>query len=134
MHKSSLNKVIIVGRVGNKPEGRYTPSGASTANFSVATNELWGEAESRKEHTEWHNIIAWNKTADFVTRYIQKGQLVSLEGRIRTRSWKDKDDNLRKTTEIVCDNITPLEWRDGEPEKSKSAPADHDENKEIIPF
>ena len=132
MQTSSLNRVIIVGRVGNKPEGRYTPSGVSTASFSVATNEIWGVGENRQEHTEWHNIVAWNKTADFVTKYIQKGQLVSLEGTLRTRSWTDKDDNVRKTTEIICGTITPLEWKSEE--HADSAVSDADDSEEELPF
>ena len=112
MQKNSINKVILVGHIGNKPEGRYTPSGTSTASFSVATNESWIDSDNAKqERTEWHNIVAWSKLADFVTEYIQKGQLVYIEGRLQTRSWKDRDKNLRKTTEIICTAITPLEWK-----------------------
>ena len=93
MQKSSVNKVILVGHIGNKPEGRYTPSGASTASFSLATNESWIDSENEKqERTEWHNIIAWNKLADFATEYLQKGQLIYIEGRLQTRIYKDKED------------------------------------------
>ncbi len=82
MQKSSVNKVILVGHIGNKPEGRYTPSGTSTATFSLATNESWIDSEKeKKEHTEWHNIVAWNKLADFTTEYLQKGQLIYIEGK-----------------------------------------------------
>ena len=113
MHRSSVNKVILVGHLGNKPEGRYTPSVVSTASFSIATNEAWINSESKKqERTEWHNIIAWNKLADFATEYLQKGQLVYIEGRIQTRSYKDKENIQRKITEIISTAITPLEWKD----------------------
>ena len=113
MQRSSVNKVILVGHIGNKPEGRYTPSGVSTASFSIATNESWINSESKKqERTEWHNIIAWNKLADFATEYLQKGQLVYIEGRIQTRSYKDKENIPRKITEIISTVITPLEWKD----------------------
>ncbi|MBT7378046.1 MAG: single-stranded DNA-binding protein [Candidatus Marinimicrobia bacterium] len=112
MQRNSINKVILVGHTGNKPEGRYTPSGTSTASFSLATNESWIDSDKGKqERTEWHNIVAWGKLADFATEYIQKGQLVYVEGRLQTRSWKDKEGNSRKTTEIVCTGITPLEWK-----------------------
>lgn len=112
MQRSSVNKVILVGHIGNKPEGRYTPSGTSTASFSVATNESWIDAEKAKqEKTEWHNIVAWNKLADFATEYLQKGQLVYIEGKLQTRSYTDKSDVQRRTTEIVCSTITPLEWK-----------------------
>ena len=114
MQRNSINKVILVGHIGNKPEGRYTPSGTSTASFSLATNEAWIDSDKGKqERTEWHNIVAWSKLADFTTEYIQKGQLVYLEGRLQTRSWKDKEGNARKTTDIVCTVITPLEWKSG---------------------
>ena len=113
MQRSSVNKVILVGHIGNKPEGRYTPSGVSTASFSMATNESWIDSENKKqERTEWHNIIAWNKLADFATEYLQKGQLVYIEGRVQTRSYKDKENIQRKITEIISTTITPLEWKD----------------------
>ena len=112
MQKSSVNKVILVGHIGNKPEGRYTPSGASTASFSLATNESWIDSENEKqERTEWHNIISWNKLADFATEYLQKGQLIYIEGRLQTRTYKDKEDIQRRVTEIVSTAITPLEWK-----------------------
>ena len=77
LQKSRVNKVILVGHIGNKPEGRYTPAGTSTANFSLATNESWIDSDKeKKERTEWHTIVAWNKLADFATEFLQKGQLL----------------------------------------------------------
>ena len=112
MQKSSVNKVILVGHIGNKPEGRYTPSGSSTASFSLATNESWIDSDNEKqERTEWHNIIAWNKLADFATEYLQKGQLIYIEGSLHTNTWIDKDENTRKKVEIICNMITPLDWK-----------------------
>ena len=112
MQKSSVNKVILVGHIGNKPEGRYTPAGTSTASFSLATNESWIDSENEKqERTEWHYIIAWNKLADFATEYLQKGQLIYIEGRLQTRTYKDKEEIQRKVTEIIATAITPLEWK-----------------------
>jgi len=112
MQKSSVNKVILVGHIGNKPEGRYTPSGTSTASFSLATNESWIDNEKeKKEHTEWHNIVAWNKLADFATEYLQKGQLIYIEGKLQTRTYKDKDDVQHWKTEVISNVITPLEWK-----------------------
>ena len=112
MQKTSVNKVILVGHIGNKPEGRYTPSGTSTANFSVATNETWLDSENkRQDRTEWHNIIAWNKLADFATEYLHKGQLIYIEGKLQTRTYNDKDGVQRRITEIVSTIITPLEWK-----------------------
>ena len=110
--KNSVNKVILAGRVGHDPELKYTPSGYSVASFSLATNEMVVSAEKNKtEHTEWHNIVAWNKLADFTKEYIQKGQLVYIEGKIHTQSWVDKKDVRHKRVEIVCDTITPLDWK-----------------------
>ena len=122
MQKSSVNKVILVGHIGNKPEGRYTPSGTSTSSFSLATNESWIDSENEKqERTEWHNIIAWNKLADFSTEYLQKGQLIYIEGRLQTRTYKDKEDIQRRITEIVSTAITPLEWKTTDKKENGSA-------------
>jgi len=126
MQKSSVNKVILVGHIGNKPEGRYTPSGLSTASFSLATNETWVDSENkRQDHTEWHNIIAWNKLADFTTEYLHKGQLVYIEGKMQTRKYNDKENIQKKVTEIVSSIITPLEWKsnkDGDDHSKKELP------------
>ena len=126
MQKSSVNKVILVGHIGNKPEGRYTPSGISTASFSLATNETWVDSENkRQDHTEWHNIIAWNKLADFTTEYLHKGQLVYIEGKMQTRKYNDKENIQKKITEIVSSIITPLEWKsnkDGDDHSKKELP------------
>ncbi len=132
MQKSSINRVVLVGRVGNKPEGRFTPSGASTVSFSIATDEIWGTGDKRQEHTEWHSLVAWNKTADFVSKYIQKGQLLAIEGALRTRTWTDKEEKLHKVTEVVCSSVTPLEWKSEEPVESSSQVSD--ENEEDLPF
>ena len=121
MQKSSVNKVILVGHIGNKPEGRYTPSGISTASFSLATNESWiDNNKEKKERTEWHNIVAWNKLADFSTEYLQKGQLIYIEGKLQTRTYKDKDNVQRWKMEVVVNVITPLEWKTGEKKENGS--------------
>ncbi len=125
MQKSSVNKVILVGHIGNKPEGRYTPNGVSTATFSLATNESWLGADNEKqERTEWHNIVAWNKLADFATEYLQKGQLVYIEGRIQSRVYKDKENISRRISEIVSTSITPLEWKNINDEKKEDMSSD----------
>ena len=118
----SVNKVILVGHLGNTPEGRYTPSGASTASFSLATNESWLDNDKeKKERTEWHNIVAWNKLADFSTEYLQKGQLIYIEGKLQTRTYKDKDDIQHWKTEIISNVITPLEWKTAEKQENTVA-------------
>ena len=122
MQKSSVNKVILVGHIGNRPEGRYTPSGISTASFSLATNESWIDNDNeKKERTEWHNIVVWNKLADFATEYLKKGQLIYIEGKLQTHTYKDKDDVQHWKTEIISNVITPLEWKTTE-QKQHSSP------------
>ena len=133
MQKSSVNKVILVGHIGNKPEGRYTPSGTSTANFSLATNESWIDSENEKqERTEWHNIIAWNKLADFATEYLQKGQLIYIEGRLQTRTYKDKEEIKRRITEVVATAITPLEWKTMDKKENGSANKENKKDTNIV--
>ncbi|MGD0309464.1 MAG: single-stranded DNA-binding protein [Acidobacteriota bacterium] len=106
---SSLNKVMLIGRLGKDPEVRYTPDGAPVANFSLATSEFWTDKSgTRQEKTEWHNIVAWSKLADLSKRYLTKGRQVYIEGRLRTREWDDKDGNKRRTTEIVASQMVLL--------------------------
>jgi single-strand DNA-binding protein len=109
MQKNSLNKVILIGHLGAKPEGRYTKEGRAVVSFSLATNEVWTSASGKAtEHTEWHHVVAWGKTADFATEYLKKGQLVHVEGVLRTRQWVDKTGINHKVVEIVCSNIVAL--------------------------
>ena len=108
MQTNSINKVIIVGYLGGEPEGRYTPNGRATVSFSVATNESWKKEGEQKQHTEWHNVVAWDSLADFVQEYLHKGQLVYVEGRLRTRPWTSKEGASMKTTEIIANQITSL--------------------------
>ena len=138
MQRSSVNKVILVGHLGNKPEGRYTASGVSTATFSIATNEVWLDSEKqKKEHTEWHSIVAWNKLADFSTEYLNKGQLIFVEGKLQTRTYKDKDDVQHWKTEIIANSITPLEWKSIDKKDSLKESNDNyksDISEEELPF
>ena len=102
----SVNKVILVGRLGQNPEVRYTPSGAAVANFSVATNESWNDkAGQKQERTEWHRVVVWGKLAELCNQYLQKGRQVYLEGRLQTRQWQDKDNQTRYTTEIQAQTV-----------------------------
>ena len=106
---SSLNKVMLIGRLGKDPEIRYTPDGSPVANFSLATSEFWTDKSgTRQERTEWHNIVAWTRLADLSKRFLAKGRQVYVEGRIRTREWDDKDGNKRRTTEIVANQMVLL--------------------------
>jgi single-strand DNA-binding protein len=102
----SVNKVILVGRLGQNPEVRYTPSGAAVANFSVATNESWTDkAGAKQEKTEWHKVVVWGKLAELCNQYLAKGRQVYLEGRLQTREWKDKEGQTKYTTEINAQTI-----------------------------
>lgn len=103
---SSLNKVMLIGRLGKDPEVRHTQEGMPVATFSLATSEIWTDKSgNRQERTEWHNIVAWNKLADLCRRYLTKGRQVYVEGRIRTREWDDREGNKRRTTEIIASQI-----------------------------
>ncbi len=106
---SGVNKVIIVGRLGKEPEVRHLENGAAVANFSVATSETYKDRNTgeRREQTEWHNVVLWRGLAEVAEKYLHKGDMVYVEGKLRTRSW-EKDGVTRYTTEIVGDNMTML--------------------------
>ncbi len=109
---SSLNKILLIGNLGKDPEIRYTPDGSPVATFSIATSENWTDKNgTRQEHTEWHNIVAWNKLADLSKRFLSKGRQVYVEGRLRTRDWTDRDGNKRRTTEIIATQMVLLGGR-----------------------
>jgi single-strand DNA-binding protein len=140
---NSVNKVILVGRLGKDPEVKYTQGGTAVARFSLATDEVWKDQSGEKQQkTEWHNIVAWNKLAEICGQYLAKGRLVYIEGRLQTRSWEDKDGNKRTTTEIRADNMVMLGGRpeEGRQEKASSpaasleAPADTEITDSDIPF
>ena len=105
----SVNKVILVGRLGRDPELKYTPSGAPVAKFSLATDESFKDKTGEKqEHTEWHNIVAWNKLAEICGEYLTKGKLVFIEGSIRSRQWQDQSGNKRTSYEIIANQMQML--------------------------
>lgn len=98
----SVNKVILVGNLGQSPELKYTPSGQAVCNLSIATNESWtGKDGQKQEKTEWHRLVLFGKLAELAGQYLQKGRQVYIEGKLQTRSWQDKDGQTRYTTEIV---------------------------------
>ncbi|MBY0517896.1 MAG: single-stranded DNA-binding protein [Bacteriovoracaceae bacterium] len=97
----SVNKVILLGRLGQDPELKYTPGGAPVCNFSLATTEAWTDkAGAKQEKTEWHRVVVWGKLAELCNQYLSKGRQAFVEGRLQTRSWDDKDGNKRYMTEI----------------------------------
>ncbi len=102
----SVNKVILVGRLGQNPEVRYTPSGAAVANFSIATNEAWTDKSGQKqERTEWHRIVVWGKQAENCAQYLSKGRQAYIEGRLQTRQWQDKEGQTKYTTEVMAQTV-----------------------------
>lgn len=102
----SLNKVMLLGRLGQEPELRYTPSGQAVCNFSMATSEAWSDKSGQKqERTEWHRIVVWGKMGELCNQYLSKGRQVLIEGSLQTRSWEAKDGSKRYTTEIVAKNV-----------------------------
>ncbi len=108
----SVNKVILVGRLGRDPEVRYTSAGQAVANFSLATDETYRDrAGERQKRTEWHKIVVWGKQAEIAQKYLKKGSLLYLEGRIQTREYTDRDQNKRTSFEIVCNTFRMLGGR-----------------------
>jgi single-strand DNA-binding protein len=99
---STVNKVILIGRLGKDPELKYTPAGVPVATFSLATSEIWKDKEGKKqEKVEWHRCVAWSHTAENINKYCKKGEQLYIEGRLETRSWDDKEGVKRYTTEII---------------------------------
>jgi single-strand DNA-binding protein len=111
---SGVNKVILIGRLGKDPEVRNLENGVSVANFTMATSESYKDRTTgeKKEATEWHNVVLWRGLAEISQKYLHKGDLVYIEGKLRTRSW-EKEGVTRYTTEIVADNMTMLGSRGG---------------------
>jgi len=111
----SVNKVILIGNLGKKPELRYTPAGKAVATFSLATNDRFGgkEGQAAQERTEWHRIVVWDRTAENCAQYLDKGRSVYIEGRLQTREWQDKEGQKRQTTEIVAYTVQFLGGKGG---------------------
>lgn len=146
----NLNRASIIGHMTAKPELRTTPNGQPVANFSVATNRRWtsGEGEQQEE-TEFHDIVAWGKLAEISEQFLDKGNLVYIDGRLQTRSWEAQDGSKRQRTEIVADNVINLERRgassgegnydqsakqenvDQRPDSEKNQPKEEDGDEEI---
>ena len=124
----SVNKAILVGRLGKDPELRYTPSGSAVASFTLATNERWtGQDGQSNERTTWHNIVAWGKQAEVIKEYLTKGKQVYIEGRIQNRTYDDKEGNKRYISEVVVQNFQFLGSRgdaSGEPAPAAETPSE----------
>jgi len=110
-----INKVIVVGNLGQDPDTRYMPSGSAVTNITVATNESWKDKQTgeQKDRTEWHKVAMFGRLAEIAAEYLRKGSQVYIEGKLRTRKWQDKQGNDRYTTEIVADEMQMLGGRGG---------------------
>lgn len=131
---SSVNKVILVGRVGKDPETRYTPDGKAIANLSLATSEK----RKGEEATEWHRLVFFDKLAEVVTNYVKKGSLIYVEGKIQTRKWQDNEGQDRYSTEIVANSMQMLggkkEEQTEQPKPAKKQAQSFDEMDDDIPY
>ena len=110
---ASVNKVILVGNLGRDPETRYSPNGGAICNVSIATTRQWKDKSSgeRREETDWHRIVFFNRLAEIAGEYLKKGRSVYVEGRLQTRKWQDKDGKDQWTTEVVADQMQMLGGR-----------------------
>jgi single-strand DNA-binding protein len=106
----SVNKVILIGRLGKDPELKYTASGMPYCRFTMATDDVWNDKTSgeRQEKTEWHNIVTWDRLAEICNQYLTKGRLVYIEGSLQTREWDDQEGNKRRTTEVRARDMVML--------------------------
>lgn len=124
MAKGTLNKVILIGRLGADPEVRYMPSGSAVANLRLATNDGYKDRQSGQfvENTEWHRAVLFGRLAEVAGQYLQKGRLVYIEGRIRTNKWQDQQGQDRYTTEIVANEMQLLGGQGGGESMQQAAP------------
>ena len=128
---SGINKVILVGHLGKDPEVRHLEGNVSVASFPLATSETYNKDGRKIEQTEWHNIVMWRGLADVASKYLQKGKLVYIEGKLRTRSFEDKEGHKKYTTEIVAENFTMLgrksDFDNGHTENTTPSKIDEDQ-------
>lgn len=119
----SVNKVILIGNLGKDPEVRHLENGSVVANFPIATSESYTDKSTgeKRENTDWHDIVVWRGLAEVVEKYVRKGMKVYVEGRLKKRTWQDKEGQTRYTTEVLCDNLTILSRPDNAP-KPDNAP------------
>lgn len=126
----NLNRAQLIGNLTKDPEMRVTPSGQNVVNFSIATNRVWNDSNGQKqEQVEFHNLVAWGKTAEIINQYLKKGAKIFVEGRLQTRSWEDQNNNniKRYRTEIVVSNMIMLGSKQGNQEGVQQAPIDNHE-------
>lgn len=121
-----INKVILIGNLGQDPEVKYMPSGGAVCNITLATTDSWSDRESgeRQERTEWHRVVLFRRLAEIAGEYLRKGSKVYIEGRLQTRKWQDKNGQDRYTTEIVANDMQMLDSRGGGTASFESPPAE----------
>ncbi len=151
MARSGINKVILIGNLGQDPEVRYMPNGNAVANVSLATSESWKDKNTgeMQERTEWHRVVFFQRLGEIVGEYCKKGSKIYVEGRLQTRKWQDKNGQDRYTTEIIADQMQMLDSRggggaaftpntgtsdSGRPAPASSAPAPDADFDDDIPF
>ncbi len=117
MSSRGVNKVILIGNLGNEPDVRYMPSGDAVANVNIATSEAWKDKNTgeMQERTEWHRVVFFGKIAEVVKQYLHKGSKIYVEGKLRTRKWQGQDGQDRYTTEVVVDINGTMQMLDGRP-------------------
>ncbi|MBA3705284.1 MAG: single-stranded DNA-binding protein [Bacteroidetes bacterium] len=134
---AGVNKVILVGNLGKDPEVRHLEGGVAVANFSLATSESYKDKSGQKiEQTEWHNIVVWRGLADVAEKYLKKGMTIYIEGKLRTRSWDDKEGHKRYSTEIVGDTFTILSKKEssGQSSENESGQTSEPKTGDDLPF
>ena len=117
-----INKVILVGNIGQKPETKFTASGMQITKFSVATTENVKKGDNWEKETEWHNVVTFNKQAQFVADFLDKGSKVYIEGRIKTSSWEDDNGQKKYKTEVIGNTVKSLDKKQTEENKSGNVP------------
>jgi single-strand DNA-binding protein len=138
---SGINKAIILGRLGQDPELKYTSSGKAVCLLSVATSDEWTDKQGQKqERVEWHRVIIWDKLAEISNQYLSKGRQVYIEGKIQTRSWEDSGGDKKYTTEVIANTVQFLgdqssqQKKKGDEDKGKSVETNQDFTGDDIPF
>ncbi len=131
----SVNKVILIGNLGKDPEVRYLENGTGVARFSIATSESYTDKTTgeKREITDWHNIVCWRGLAKIAETYLKKGMKVYIEGKLRTRSWQDEQNQVKYTTEVIADEMTMLSRADDSASSQSSYPSSV-ENKPVQPM
>lgn len=123
MARKGVNKVILVGNLGNDPEVKYMPNGDAVANLSIATSESWKDQQGQiQERTEWHRLVAYRRTAEIIGEYLRQGSQIYIEGRLQTRKWQDQNGNDRYTTEVVITEMQMLGGRNNNGSQQGGAP------------